>query len=112
VRPDLLQDIEAVLQAFARRSRQLLATDVAYMMLIDIERGDTYMRVTVGMVAPDFTMIRLPMGIGLGGLVAKECSPHWTADYLGVPLKVDRRLPGVLFAADRQARTFSQITCR
>ena len=27
---------------------------------------------------------------------------------LGVPLKVDRRLLGVLFAADRQARTFSQ----
>lgn len=125
-----IQDIEAVLQAIARRSRQLLATDVAYLMLIDSERGDTYMRVTVGTVAPDFTMIRLPMGIGLGGLVAKECSPHWTADYLGdnrfvhhiddvvmderlvailgVPLKVDRRLLGVLFAADRQARTFSQ----
>ncbi|MDT5081698.1 MAG: hypothetical protein QOJ80_6335 [Mycobacterium sp.] len=125
-----LQDIEAVLQAIVRRSRQLLATDVAYLMLIDTERGDTYMRVTVGTVAPDFTMIRLPMGIGLGGLVAKECSPHWTADYLvdvrfvhhiddvvmdehlvailGVPLRVDGRLLGVLFAADRQARTFSQ----
>jgi DNA-binding PucR family transcriptional regulator len=125
-----LQDIEAVLQAIVRRSRQLLATDVAYLMLIDTERGDTYMRVTVGTVAPDFTMIRLPMGIGLGGLVAEECSPHWTADYLGdhrfvhhiddvvidehlvailgVPLKIDRRLLGVLFAADRQARTFSQ----
>ena len=125
-----LQDIEAILQAIVRRSRQLLATDVAYLMLIDTERGDTYMRVTVGTVAPDFTMIRLPMGIGLGGLVAKECSPHWTADYLadvrfvhhiddvvmdehlvailGVPLKVDGRLLGVLFAADRQARTYSQ----
>jgi transcriptional regulator with GAF, ATPase, and Fis domain len=125
-----LQDIEAVLQAIVRRSRQLLTTDVAYLMLIDTERGDTYMRVTVGTVAPEFTMIRLPMGIGLGGLVAEECSPHWTADYLGdhrfvhhiddvvidehlvailgVPLKIDRRLLGVLFAADRQARTFSQ----
>jgi len=66
-----LQDIEAVLQAIVRRSRQLLTTDVAYLMLIDTERGDTYMRVTVGTVAPEFTMIRLPMGIGLGGLVAE-----------------------------------------
>src|SRR3981189_321443 len=53
-----LQDIEAVLQAIVRRSRQLLTTDVAYLMLIDTERGDTYMRVTVGTVAPEFTLMR------------------------------------------------------
>lgn len=125
-----LQDVETVLQAIVRRSRQLLATDVAYLMLIDTERGDTYMRVTVGTVAPEFPLIRLQLGIGLGGLVAEECSPHWTADYLadhrfvhhiddvvidenlvailGVPLKIGQRLLGVLFAADRRARTFSQ----
>ena len=125
-----LRDVEKVLQAIARRSRQLLDTDVAYLMLIDEDRGDTYMRVTDGTITPNFIGIRLPSGVGLGGLVAAKMSPHWTSNYLedrryvhvideivdderlvailGVPLKVGRRLLGVLFAADRQPRTFSQ----
>jgi len=125
-----LRDVETVLQAIVRRGRQLLTTDVAYLMLIDVERGDTYMRVTEGTVAPDFINIRLPLGVGLGGLVAKNIAPHWTSNYLedhrylhvidgivteehlvailGVPLKVGRRLIGVLFAADREPRTFTQ----
>jgi len=125
-----LREPETVLQSIVRRGRQLLATDVAYLMLIDEERGDTYMRVTEGTVTSDFIDIHLRLGVGLGGLVAQTAAPHWTANYLadhrylhaidtivederliailGVPLKVGRRVIGVLFAADRHPRSFVQ----
>jgi DNA-binding PucR family transcriptional regulator len=125
-----LRDLDKVLHAIVRRSRQLLQTDVAYLMLIDEERGDTYMRVTDRTVTPNFNNIRLPLGVGLGGLVAQTAAPQWTGNYLhdtrylhtidaivdeerllailGVPLKVGRRVIGVLFAADRHPRSFGQ----
>ncbi len=125
-----LRDLEEVLHAIVRRSRQLLQTDVAYLMLIDEECGDTYMRVTEGTVTPDFLCIRLALGAGLGGVVAQTAEPHWTDNYLqdkrylhvideivheerliailGVPLKVGRHVMGVLFAADRHPRSFAQ----
>lgn len=125
-----MRDVERVLEAIVRRGRQLLRADVAYLMLIDEDRGDTYMRVTEGTVTPGFIDIRLALGVGLGGLVAKTAAPHWTTDYLqdhrylhvidefvtdealvailGVPLKVGRRVLGVLFVADRRPRSFAQ----
>lgn len=125
-----MRDVERVLEAIVRRGRQLLGADVAYLMLIDEDRGDTYMRVTQGTVTPGFIDIRLALGVGLGGLVAQTAAPHWTGDYLqdrrylhvideivteealiailGVPLKVGRRVLGVLFVADRHPRTFAQ----
>lgn len=125
-----LRDVEHVLQAIVRRSRTLLGTEVAYLMLLDEERGDAYMRVTEGTSTPGFMNIRLQLGVGLGGLVAKNATPHWTSDYstdegyvhavddavdaerltaiLGVPLLVGRRVLGVLFAADREPRSWAQ----
>lgn len=125
-----VRDVEGVLQAIVRRGRQLLNADTAYLMLVDEERNDTYMRVTEGTTGPDFRNIRLPLGIGLGGLVAESMTAHWTADYLhddrylhaiddivleeslvailGVPLKIGRRLLGVLFASDRAPRNFTR----
>ena len=125
-----VRDLEMVLQAIARRARHLLGTDVAYLMLLDNVEGDAYMRVTAGTVTSGFAGIRLALGAGLGGLVAQTGSPHWTANYLedkryshdidavvedesllailGVPLKVAGRVIGVLFAADRTARSFGR----
>lgn len=124
-----LRDLEHVLRAIVRRSRQLLVTDVAYLMLIDEQRGDTYMRVTEGTMTEAFHTIRLDLGVGLGGLVAQAAAPYWTRNYtddtrflhviddvvraerlvaiLGVPLRLGRRVIGVLFAADRHERPFS-----
>jgi DNA-binding PucR family transcriptional regulator len=118
------------LQAIVRRGRQLLRADTAYLMLVDEDRHDTYMRVTEGTTDPGFPNIRLPLGVGLGGRVAQTMAAHWTADYLqddrylhaiddivigeslvailGVPLKIGRRLLGVLFAADRSSREFTR----
>ncbi|WP_083441575.1 helix-turn-helix domain-containing protein [Nitriliruptor alkaliphilus] len=122
---------QRVLQAIARRARELLDADTAYLTLIDEEAGDTYMRVTDGMVTPDFGRVRLPLGVGLGGLVAQTATPYFTSDYLnddrfdhagridevvqaedirailGVPLKLGDEVIGVLFAANRHSRPFT-----
>ncbi|WP_433224177.1 helix-turn-helix domain-containing protein [Dactylosporangium sp. CS-047395] len=127
-----LRDVDAVLAAIVHRARTLLGADVAYMTLNDETRGDTYMRVTDGSISARFQALRLPMGAGLGGLVAQTGSPYVTADYprdarfrhtgdidagvgeegliaiLGVPLRLGARIIGVLYAANRSARPFAR----
>lgn len=124
-----LRDVEEVLLAIVRRARELLGTDAAYMMVNDPERGDTYVRVTDGIETEAFKCARLDLGAGLGGLVAKTGRPYVTTDYhadprflhtvddvvgaerlvaiQGVPLKRRGQVIGVLFAANRRARPFS-----
>lgn len=127
-----LNDVDAVLQAIVRRARQLLHSDVSYLSLNDDEQGDTYMRVTDGTTSAEFRRVRLPMGAGLGGLVAQSATPYATASYfederfnhtpgidsavqdegltsiLGVPLVLGRRVIGVLYAANRTVRPFGR----
>ncbi|PZH13135.1 diguanylate phosphodiesterase [Streptomyces sp. NTH33] len=126
-----LRDLDAVLRAIVHRARTLLGTDVAYLTLNDPAAGDTFMRVTAGSVSATFQQLRLGMGEGLGGLVAQTARPYASPDYrtdrrfkhtgaidegvdeeglrgiLGVPLRVGRRVIGVLFAADRTPRDFT-----
>lgn len=126
-----LRDPDAVLKAIVHRAKLLLGTDVTYLSLNDDEAGDTYMRVTDGSVSAAFQQVRLGMGEGLGGLVAETARPYSTGDYrddqrfrhtttidsavteeglraiLGVPLRLGTRVIGVLYAADRTARTFT-----
>ena len=123
-----LHDLEQVLQAIVRRARDLLGTDVAYLTLTDTERSATYMRVTEGIRTDAFKQVLLPLGAGLGGLVAATCTPYATADYradarfvhtiddtvsgeglvaiLGVPLRLGDKVIGVLYAANRRERPF------
>ena len=127
-----LNSVDEVLVAIVRRARTLLGRDIAYLCLNDDERGDTYMRVTDGSVSAEFQAVRLPLGAGLGGLVAQQGVPIASADYfndhrfnhlgtidsavhaeglvsiLGVPLKLGAQVIGVLFAADRRRRAFSR----
>ncbi len=127
-----LTSVDDVLAAIVRRARILLGRDIAYLCLNDDERGDTYMRVTDGSVSAEFQAVRLPLGGGLGGLVAQQGVPIASADYftdhrfqhlgtidsavhaeglvsiLGVPLKLGAQVIGVLFAADRRRRAFSR----
>jgi hypothetical protein len=127
-----LTDLDAVLQAIVNRARQLLQSDVAYLTLNDEEQGDTYMRVTEGVLTASFRAVRLPMGAGLGGLVAQKATPYSTAEYfdderfrhtrsidsavadeglksiLGVPLLLGRQVIGVLYAANRSVRPFGR----
>ncbi|MFF5261045.1 helix-turn-helix domain-containing protein [Actinomadura viridis] len=127
-----LRDHDAVLEAIVRRARRLLNADIAYMTLNDDERGDTYMRVTDGSVSAAFRRLRLPMGAGLGGLVAQTAMPYTSAHYLkdpqfrhrdfideavaeealvaitAVPMRLGSRVIGVLYAANRSERPFDR----
>ena len=127
-----LRDLDAVLQAIVHRARALLSTDCAYLSLNDPDHGDTYMRVTDGSVSSLFQQVRIPMGAGLGGLVAQSATPYATASYfederfdhtggvdsavadeglvaiLGVPLVLGGDVLGVLYAANRSARPFAR----
>ncbi|MGH8774758.1 MAG: GAF domain-containing protein, partial [Jiangellaceae bacterium] len=127
-----LRDVDAVLSAIVHRARGLLGADIAYLSYSDPDRGDTYMRVTDGSVSARFQKLRLPMGAGLGGLVAQTATPYVTANYiaderfrhtseidtavreeglvaiLGVPLLLGSRVLGVLYAANRSERPFSR----
>ena len=124
------EDEDAVFDVAIRKARQLVGTDLAYVMLLDPENGNTFMRAVEGAVSPRFDSIRLGMGLGLGGQVAEAMAPRWTPDYLkdsqythvidpivdeegirailGVPVKKHGRLTGILFTSDRTERDFSQ----
>lgn len=126
------RDPGGVLDTIVHRARTLIGTDVAYLTLYDEAQGDTYMRATDGSVSAAFQQLRLPLGAGLGGLVAETYKPYWTADYpsdrrfrhtspidhavgeeglvaiCGTPLVVDGAFVGVLFASNRTRRPFSR----
>ncbi|GAA0925270.1 GAF domain-containing protein [Kribbella koreensis] len=126
------RDPGGVLDTIVHRARTLIGTDVAYLTLYDAAQGDTFMRATDGSVSAAFQQLRLPLGAGLGGLVAKTHKPYWTADYpgdqrfkhtsridhavgeeglvaiCGTPLIVDGAFVGVLFASNRTRRPFSR----
>ncbi len=127
-----LTDLDDLLGAIVRRARALLQSDMAYLSLNDDEQGDTYMRVTEGSTSAAFRQVRLPMGAGLGGLVAQTAMPYTTPSYfederfmhtggidsavadeglqsiLGVPLTLGTRVIGVLYAANREVRPFTR----
>ena len=124
-----LRDLEQVLQAIVARARSLLHSDAAYLTLSDEARSGTYMRVTDGIETQAFKEVLLPFGAGLGGLVAETVLPYSTADYaedarfdhvidatvsgeglvaiLGVPLRLGDKAIGVLYAANRRQRPFT-----
>jgi GAF domain-containing protein len=127
-----LREVDAVLRAIVHRARLLLASDVAYLSLNDDIVGDTYMRVVDGVNSPAMRSLRLPMGAGLGGLVAQTATPYSSARYLedkrfnhtrpindavteeglvsilGVPLILGANVIGVLYAANRSERPFDR----
>jgi DNA-binding PucR family transcriptional regulator len=73
------RDLDELLAEICRRARMLLGTDVAYITLTDGD--DTFIRATDGIVSEAFRAMRIPLGAGLGGLVARSGKPAFTADY-------------------------------
>ncbi len=127
-----LRDADAVLRAIVHRARLLLGSDVTYLSLNDDTVGDTYIRVVDGINSPAFRSLRLPMGEGLGGLVAQTATPYNSSRYfederfhhtgpindavaeeglvsiVGVPLILGANVIGVLYAANRSERPFDR----
>jgi GAF domain-containing protein/sugar diacid utilization regulator len=127
-----LSDRNAILALIVHRARQLLASDVAYLSLNQPDGNHTLMEVTDGIVSAAFRELRIPIGAGLGGLVARTAVPSFTSDYLvdqrfdhtgeidasvteeglvailGVPLLLGTSVIGVLYAANRNHREFAR----
>lgn len=122
------RDLDELLAEICRRARMLLGTDVAYITMTD---GDgTFVRATDGIVSEAFRQMRIPLGAGLGGLVARTGEPAFTADYesddrlvhlpdvdrrvgierlraiVAVPLRRGDEIRGVVMSGSRDVRQF------
>jgi GAF domain-containing protein len=129
VRLTTVRDNRALLQEVVDQARRLLGVDLAYMGSV---QGDEFViDVTSGALTPRLVGLRLEQDAGLVGLIVRSASPSWTPDYqsepafqhitgadsaarsenmrglLGVPLRVDDRVIGALFACKRQERDFA-----
>ncbi|MBM7169883.1 GAF domain-containing protein [Streptomyces sp. G44] len=126
-----LRALDPILQAIADRARRLLDCDLAYISLSDRGRGDSYIKAAAGNISGLLRELRLPVGTGVGGIVARTGEPYSVASYptddsfthtreidrtvaaerieslLGVPVKLNQEVIGVLLAAHRSRRAFS-----
>lgn len=80
-----LRDPHLVLQGIVRRTRTLLGTDMAYLSLNDLARGETHIEVTDGVRTHAYRSIRMPLGTGVLGAVAAGGTDVQTRDYLRDP---------------------------
>ncbi|MER7110048.1 helix-turn-helix domain-containing protein [Streptomyces sp. NPDC000229] len=126
-----LRALDPILQAISDRARRLLDCDLAYISLSDRGRGDSYIKAAAGNISGLLRELRLPVGTGVGGIVARTGEPYSVASYLtddsfahtceidktvaaeriesllGVPVKLNQEVIGVLMAAHRSQREFS-----
>ncbi|WP_189310375.1 helix-turn-helix domain-containing protein [Streptomyces brasiliensis] len=120
-----------VLDEVAAQTRRLLGVDVAFIMLAD-DQGLLRIELVSGSLGSALRGIELLPGVGLGGRVLYDGQPYWSEDYvadpelrhdpdtdaaagkeriggiLGVPLRMGTGTIGVLVAADRRPRKFSE----
>src|SRR5699024_7404489 len=76
-----IRDLDRILHAIVRRTRQLLGTDIAYIALNDPDARESRILVTDGSVSDSFANLKMRYGIGLLGLVAQTGQPYSTPDY-------------------------------
>lgn len=126
-----MHDLDTILQAISNRARRLLDSDLAYISLSDHDRGDSFIKAASGNISSRLQGLRLPKGIGVGGLVSRTSEPCAVTSYmnddsiirspevdatvtaerieslLGVPVQLKHEVIGVLMAAHRSVRGFS-----
>jgi PAS domain S-box-containing protein len=110
------------------QSRELLKTDAAYIALRDEATLAVYMHTFSGVRTDAFKNVKIPVGEGLGGKVAKTGKGVIVEDYfaevgpclhdvtrkegfvsgIAVPIQVGQTSLGVLYAANRTRTRFSQ----
>ncbi|MGM1029133.1 MAG: GAF domain-containing protein [Actinomycetota bacterium] len=130
---DLLevQDATAMLQRIVDRVHDLVGADVTYLSVYDATIDELFVRAVRGSRSGRFVGMRVPAGVGVASLVVRTRTAHAVADYeelgalprdpkidaivraegihaiLGAPLLGSGDVLGVLFAANRAARTFT-----
>ncbi len=122
--------LEENLQLIADETRQLLDTETAYIALREGGEGDIYMHTLSGIREDAFKEIRLPLGKGLGGLVAETKRGYIIDDYLtdsnftravdavvaaeglvsgmAVPIQMGQKNLGILYVFNRRRTAFAQ----
>jgi DNA-binding PucR family transcriptional regulator len=127
----MMNDVDEVLRAICHHTRRLMSSDVAYLSWREGKGDGYFIRITEGTVTEQFQELHGITDSGIFGYVTRERRPFFTADYvmddrfthegqideavrgeqivsiLAVPLLVEGRVIGVLFAADRFKRSYS-----
>ncbi|HTY24588.1 MAG TPA: PAS domain S-box protein [Desulfomonilaceae bacterium] len=126
------RSLEQNLALVVEKSRELLASDTAYIALRDNEAGDVYMHTLSGIKTEAFKKMRIPFGAGLGGKVALTGRGYVVKDYfqeiaplvhdivraegvisgIAVPVQTGRTNLGVLYAFNRKRTSFSNSDLR
>ncbi len=108
--------------------REILGVDKAYIALRDEATNELYMHTLSGIVTPEFKHIRIPMGVGLGGEVARTGKSCVVEDYfqevgpafhdivraegflsgMAVPVQIGNTNLGVLYAFNCSRTKFSR----
>ncbi|MDJ0382547.1 helix-turn-helix domain-containing protein [Streptomyces sp. G-G2] len=123
-------DLDTLLRVITRRCRRLLGLDLVCLAFTRAD-GSAYPHLSDGGGAGYDAGLRLGPGEGLGALVRERRAPVWSADYLNdaafthspgvdtviraegvrgvvaVPLRHSDGILGVLYGADRRARSFT-----
>lgn len=124
------QSLDENLQLIVDKSREMFEADIAYVALQDETRGDFFKHTASGIRTEAFREVRLPLGKGLGGMVAdtqKGCAVEdyfaekWldpaTADIvagegvvsgMAVPIQMESQNLGLLYVFSRSRKIFSQ----
>lgn len=122
--------VSDVFSVAIERARALVQCDLAYLTVFDEATGRSSVRASTGVRSPEFNSAQVPLGFGVGGIVAGARRPFATHDYLtdkslkhleapdrtasaegiramaAVPLFARDRLIAILFVADRRVRTY------
>lgn len=125
-----VRDVEHALRTVTDRTKRLLDCDVAYLSARVDQEDHFAVRAWSGQLSPAFLGTQVSVGSGVGGAVAATRQPVQVEDYtsapeiahndyldthvggqgirtlLGVPLEIDGRLLGILFAGRRAKQRF------
>jgi GAF domain-containing protein len=125
-----VRDTDAVLTRLVERAHEMLGSDVTYLSEYDPATGELHVRATYGAVTAALRELVVPPGRGLVSVVVETGAPQAVSRYsdyaaerhepviddavaeegivsmLGVPLRTETAVLGVLFVSMRQERTF------
>lgn len=117
-------DRDELLRSLLDRLRTLLGTDVATLLLVDEERGGLVVEATSGAEQAVAPQVFVPLGQGFSGRIAATGEPWvvedirkvqtaspWLREHLcsvlGVPLRLDGKVLGVLHVGTMRPRRFT-----
>ena len=110
------------------KSREILGADKSFIALRDEEAGELRMHTLSGIVTEEMKRLRIPMGVGLGGMVAQTGQWHIVEDYfqevgpdfhevvraegmvsgIAVPVRIGDHNLGVLYVFDTEKTPYSK----